>query len=759
MAGSALPNASLLAAIERLKAATAKLPLSTPEGSNEGIVWRNFSLKPQNITGAIFETIDQAFTRCFSRIPGSNADPLDNILRGSCGMDIVIQFFEECARSPKLDSGASHLTELKVGQLTDLVYARIKSLPQDPQDKPLKKRRHGDSRRHKSVRATKALGAKQGGANSSSDSDFSPHSGASGSESGETSSESEGDDAQPDDNLNMSEVQRHKRKRQKTINSMGSTGGVEDKQSHVNPSTNSIICVGRKRGRSAIVREWAFAHHNKPEASFYPNTNRPAWAYKCKYCPSVHHFPPDQEDVSKEKISATNLAGHLKSCEKLPNTVQIDASLGEMFKSANPRPGPIVITPLAFRSVLIQGVVRDNYPLTFGEGRGMQQVFAMVSPNLDLPVHSTMRKDLNKLYKVLSRRVRQVLSAQNSRFAITSDAWTSKSFVYSLGGVVVTFIDKSWNMQEFVLDIVHLDADHTGAGMGRRIFRSLDHMNAARNVIASVTDNASNNRTMNNELLAWLSKKYGFCLNVSHMSVTCLCHALHLVCGAILSNLKAMDPIENDETYSLAKAFEEGEILEQSAEVLEEEERLQGEENKLATHPALVDALDEELNNTETVNQPQIVAILDSQPTQVALGDKLNCVQKVHSIVVDITSSAAHQKQMRTITQALGLELRAVIKSVRVRWNSVLAEIRCAILLKAAINQYVATLDDGKTGALLCRARALKRKWTITDDKGDELNKLVRILEIILGKEELCYTWFYQPMQYFGRSLLKAAYV
>ncbi|KAF8749879.1 hypothetical protein RHS01_09774 [Rhizoctonia solani] len=214
-------------------------------------------------------------------------------------------------------------------------------------------------------------------------------------------------------------------------------------------------------------------------------------------------------------------------------------------------------------------------------------------------------------------------------------------------------------------------------------------MNAARNVIASVTDNASNNRTMNNELSAWLSKKYGFCLNVSHMSVTCLCHALHLVCGAILSNLKAMDPIENDETYSLAKAFEEGEILEQSAEVLEEEERLQ------------------ELNNTETVNQPQIVAILDSQPTQVALGDKLNCVQKCST-----------SKQMRTITQALGLELRAVIKSVRVRWNSVLAEIRRAILLKAAINQYVATLDDGKTGALLCRARALKRKWTITDDKG-----------------------------------------
>ena len=102
------------------------------------------------------------------------------------------------------------------------------------------------------------------------------------------------------------------------------------------------------------------------------------------------------------------------------------------------------------------------------------------------------------------------MQAQDSQFAVTSDAWTSKSFVYSLGGIIVIFIDKSWNVQELLLDIVHLDADHTGAGIGRRIFRSLDNMNAARNVIASVTDNASNNQTLNAELSMRISKKYGY---------------------------------------------------------------------------------------------------------------------------------------------------------------------------------------------------------------------------------------------------------
>ncbi|KDN33936.1 hypothetical protein RSAG8_12973, partial [Rhizoctonia solani AG-8 WAC10335] len=86
---------------------------------------------------------------------------------------------------------------------------------------------------------------------------------------------------------------------------------------------------------------------------------------------------------------------------------------------------------------------------------------------------------------------------------------------------------------------------------------------------------------------------------------------------------------------------------------------------------------------------------------------------------------------MRMITRALGLELRAIIKSVKVRWNSILAEIRRAILLKPAINQYVAMLDEGKNGVALRRARALKKKLAIVDEEWDALNELVTILRPI----------------------------
>jgi hypothetical protein len=124
MSGPALPRASLLSAIECLKDAIAALPKSTPEGSADGVVWCNFNMNPYDVKGPIFERIDYAFTQCFSQNPTSGLDLAQNVLRGTFGMDIVIKFLEQLAHFPKMSSSDLHLTELKVGQLTDLVYTR-----------------------------------------------------------------------------------------------------------------------------------------------------------------------------------------------------------------------------------------------------------------------------------------------------------------------------------------------------------------------------------------------------------------------------------------------------------------------------------------------------------------------------------------------------------------------------------------------------------------------------------------------------------
>ncbi|CCO33891.1 hypothetical protein BN14_07978 [Rhizoctonia solani AG-1 IB] len=380
---------------------------------------------------------------------------------------------------------------------------------------------------------------------------------------------------------------------------------------------------GKKHGPQGIAWHWAFANYKAPNPTHHPDTAKPIWLFKCKHCNSIQRFQRTDNclEFSRESrnVSATNLVAHLNKCKQLPAEHKLkavkswlnqpsetltpaQASVALLFKLSSPGsvPLPLAVSNTVFRSALIQGVIRDNYPLTFGEGCGMQQVFALTSPHIKLPLHQTMHTDLDKLYEVLKVQVLYLLKSQDSRFVITSDAWTSKTFAYSLGGVVVTFINKGWNTQEFVLNVVHLDADHTG----------------------------------------------------------------------------------------VVKLFEEGEIIENSTKVLEEEKWLREDED--TPHSLqLTDKLKDDLSDMD-VNEPAEVSanselILDTQSCgQRAL---LNCVQKVHEIAMHVTSSAKRRKQMRKIIQALKLELRAVIKSIKVCWNSVLAEIRHALLLKQAFNQ------------------------------------------------------------------------
>ncbi|KAG9079474.1 hypothetical protein FRC06_007704, partial [Ceratobasidium sp. 370] len=134
------PNSELLDALRKLKDAVQQLPESTPEGALDDIVGRNFaSQRLQGGEGGIWEAIDQAYTRCFSKEPTSNPDPKNNVLKGRFGMDLVLGFFDTAVKSPELKSSEAFLVQLKLNQLTDLVYARIQSLPHDIPPRQTKK--------------------------------------------------------------------------------------------------------------------------------------------------------------------------------------------------------------------------------------------------------------------------------------------------------------------------------------------------------------------------------------------------------------------------------------------------------------------------------------------------------------------------------------------------------------------------------------------------------------------------------------------
>ncbi|KAB5590011.1 AC9 transposase [Ceratobasidium theobromae] len=391
------------------------------------------------------------------------------------------------------------------------------------------------------------------------------------------------------------------------------------------------------------------------------------------------------------------------------------------------------ITDAGKSFALIQGVVLDGLPLTFGEDEGMKQLFKSLDPQLTLPSQKTMRRDLNKLYSALSERVALIIKEQVSRMSITIDIWSSTNSSYSFAGVLVTFIDKAWKLQEFVVDVVYSAGEIGEAPIGREIFRSLSYKNGIRNMVANVTDNASNNRAVNKAITKRIEHTPDRRPNVNGTMVTCICHAIHRIYSAILSSLGATDPgdeCDSDGSYAIAKAFGFDKKVEDIEEVQEEGEQTgsgdlledlllsQGESgddlSDIEAHLGKPMAIRNKINNGMQHPESSIC---------------LSPVEKVHAIALHCTATPLRRKKMDAFIQPNYPKMLAVIRSMRVRWNSVLSEVRRAILLRLAFDNWVNTLDVGRTSKEQRIAQAVKDKWAISSGEWAMLEELDLVLE------------------------------
>lgn len=62
------------------------------------------------------------------------------------------------------------------------------------------------------------------------------------------------------------------------------------------------------------------------------------------------------------------------------------------------------------------------------------------------------------------------------------DLWTSKNSVFAFGGVKGFWINDQWILKETVLDLIPVDGDHSGAGVGKRIFEALKKRGVSKKI-------------------------------------------------------------------------------------------------------------------------------------------------------------------------------------------------------------------------------------------------------------------------------------
>jgi len=86
-------------------------------------------------------------------------------------------------------------------------------------------------------------------------------------------------------------------------------------------------------------------------------------------------------------------------------------------------------------------------------------------------------------------------------------------------GVIVQFVNKDWELKSIVLDLTILRGPHTGKNMASALLKVLMDFNILHKLIAITTDNASNNKTMIEEISTKMKeqvrKRFSICIKIN----------------------------------------------------------------------------------------------------------------------------------------------------------------------------------------------------------------------------------------------------
>ncbi|CUA67902.1 Zinc finger BED domain-containing protein DAYSLEEPER [Rhizoctonia solani] len=516
-----------------LRDATSRLPDTVPYASINDPVYRNFHEVLDTANEGTFEKFEQAFKQCFKPDPDGLPN-INNIMRGEHGMGLIISYLDEFAKPPTMSSEQLRAITLRITELVEMVQERIKEAPRPVQSKTKNQKSKSKSKLEQTGIGGIPVAKKVRFSNQSDgydgDGEFVPASKAESSE----------------EELDM-----------ESENEFGILGfGQTKNKSQVEISTtdeNTTIWEPPRHGRDPVKGNWAMSHYSKIPKPAMRKNGTAIWAYICNWCGTLCGTPRtpgitnwDEEVPTLKNFNKSNFITHIeKRCTGIPEDQKYFANVKAQEKSKFSLKTPAIpLNQREFNSSLAKAVVRDNHAMTFGEGDSMIEFFQSILPNIRLPVHQTLQRHLYRLFDILANKVRDNFKAIE-RHAISTDAWTSKNSVYSLAGVIIFFIDNNWHLNELVVDVINLDAEHSGSFMGKLVYSALKAKGAARQTIACVTDNASTNSVMNETLATQIRKHENTHAHGKNISFTCIAHAIHLVCTALTSHLGVIEPSDH----------------------------------------------------------------------------------------------------------------------------------------------------------------------------------------------------------------------
>jgi len=169
-------------------------------------------------------------------------------------------------------------------------------------------------------------------------------------------------------------------------------------------------------------------------------------------------------------------------------------------------------------------VVCDIQPFSVVECEEWRQMIAKFDPRYRFHNRHTLKENIINLFDEKLKVVKLVVRQIPGKVALTSDMWTASNSSSFLS-LTLHYVDSSWKLKNFLLDIIPIEVRHSGYNMANAIMEVLRKFGLAEKTLALTTDNASSMITCGEFIVEELEEEFQ---NLDFAHYRCAAHVLNL---------------------------------------------------------------------------------------------------------------------------------------------------------------------------------------------------------------------------------------
>ncbi|EHS64655.1 uncharacterized protein PGTG_21006 [Puccinia graminis f. sp. tritici CRL 75-36-700-3] len=242
-------------------------------------------------------------------------------------------------------------------------------------------------------------------------------------------------------------------------------------------------------------------------------------AYPCKTCGTKIHRPVHD-------TSPKNLCKHVASCMKRQKEASENQKLSAFGIS-----GTGDIDPREVPQLCAIWCAQSARPFSaLGEQAHRGILHPVVVKNL--PGRRSVSDDIGRLYTAVQESIIELLNDHKGAMYLGLDVWQSPNVFDVLGLVIYRLVEEGadFRLESMPLDFVKLQQSHTGVYLAVTVDLIVEKFGVKDKICGIVTDNASNNKTMIEDLRSykWLR------LKGEGQWIHCFAHIFNLIAQAIL---------------------------------------------------------------------------------------------------------------------------------------------------------------------------------------------------------------------------------